>query len=238
MRYVCDKCNQLSNRKYNITKHILRKHNGIGIPIKSVQPVYQNNIDKAKKFKCPFCSLSSQRNYNITVHIRRKHRQVVNNRTDFKSNSSFIKRHYFNFPTDFDKFSFKDTTKQKSSFTKFLNFYCTSMLYISMMSRFQRTFNPNFPFLNTSWSKQREPLAQIVPSIDKKPEIRLDKLFENLEPEIEKLSPLLKPPKNSDLDSNNNIKNPIFEINTSNNLNSSSENNYENNTMQDWNEIS
>ena len=196
MIYVCGQCNQSSKRRYNITKHIVRRHSGIGIPIKSVQqPIYQNGIDKAKNFKCPFCSLRSKRAYNITVHIRRKHRQIVNNRTDFKSNSSFIKRHNFNFPPDFDRFSFKDTTKQKSSFTKFLNFYCTSMLYISMMSRFKRTFNPNFLFLNTSCPKKREPLAQIVTSIDNKPDIRIDKLFENLEPEIEKLISLLNPPK-------------------------------------------
>lgn len=240
MTYTCNKCSQSSRRKYNISKHIVRKHKGIGRPIKSVQPIYLNNIDKAKNFKCPYCSQRSKRPYNITVHVRRTHPKILDQRPDFdfKSNSFFTKRHYFNFPPDFNNFSFKDTPKQKSGFTRFLNFYCTAMLYLSMMSRLERRFNPNFLVLNTSCFKQMEPLAQNLTSTDKKPVIRLDKLFENLQPEIEKLISLLDHPKNTDLDLKSNIKNPVFEINTSNNCNYSIENKYEDNKIQDLNEIS
>ena len=192
---------------------------------------------KQKNFKCPFCSIRSKRNYNITVHIRRKHSKISDRCPDFdsKSNLSFTKKQYFNFPPDFNKLDIK---KQKTGFTRFLNFYCTGMLYIYMMSRFQRNF-PNFLFLNTYCSKRREPLTQTVPSIDYDPfNIRVDKLFENLEPEIEKLSPLLIPLKNSELYLNSNSTKPMFEINNSKNCNSSIENNYENNKIQDWNEIS
>ena len=59
-----------------------------------------------------------------------------------------------------------------------------------------------------------------------------------MQPEIEKLISLLDPPKNTDLDLKSDIKNPIFKINTSNNCNYSIENKYENNKIQNLNEIS
>ena len=65
--YNCPYCITTSKRKYNIIRHINRKHPGITIP---------NNLLSHSKnglYSCPYCITTSNRKYNMKEHINRKH---------------------------------------------------------------------------------------------------------------------------------------------------------------------
>lgn len=65
--YSCPNCTVASNRKYNIVRHIYRKHPGVYIPENMLPPT------KNGKYSCPYCITSSNRKYNLKEHINRKH---------------------------------------------------------------------------------------------------------------------------------------------------------------------
>ena len=65
--YNCPYCIIISNRKFNLKRHINRKHPGEGIP---------NNLLSYPKnglYSCPYCLTTSNRKYNLKEHINRKH---------------------------------------------------------------------------------------------------------------------------------------------------------------------
>lgn len=57
----------ISNRKYNIIRHINRKHPGTSVP-ENMLPHLKNG-----RYLCPSCPMTSNRRYNLKEHIRRKH---------------------------------------------------------------------------------------------------------------------------------------------------------------------
>src|SRR5215212_2271833 len=65
--YNCHYCLTSSTRKYNIKRHIKRKHPGNKIP--------DNLISHSKNglYSCPYCRTTSNRKYNMKEHIHRKH---------------------------------------------------------------------------------------------------------------------------------------------------------------------
>jgi hypothetical protein len=60
-----------SNRKYNVRKHLERKHEGSEIP--SYLLSSRDNNSKCGKYVCPYCEMSSNRKYNMKKHLERKH---------------------------------------------------------------------------------------------------------------------------------------------------------------------
>jgi hypothetical protein len=65
--YSCPYCTVASNRKYNMVRHIYRKHPGNYIPDNMFPPL------KNSKYSCPYCLTTSNRKYNLKEHIDRKH---------------------------------------------------------------------------------------------------------------------------------------------------------------------
>jgi hypothetical protein len=65
--YNCPYCIIISNRKYNMIRHINRKHPEMEIP--------NNLLSRFKKglYSCPYCLTTSNRKYNMKEHITRKH---------------------------------------------------------------------------------------------------------------------------------------------------------------------
>jgi hypothetical protein len=85
--HSCPYCIITSNRKYNIIRHIHRKHSGNEIP---------DNLfahSKSGLYACPYCSSTSNRKYNMKEHIHRKH--PVNKIPDnMKSTNKYFTRPY------------------------------------------------------------------------------------------------------------------------------------------------
>ena len=71
--YECPYCNLTSNRRYNLNKHIIRKHPGSEISPNLLSGSYQDINSKNGKYPCPYCNLTSNRRYNLNKHIIRKH---------------------------------------------------------------------------------------------------------------------------------------------------------------------
>jgi hypothetical protein len=65
--YPCPYCLITSNRRYNIVRHIYRKHPDNNIP-ENMLPLAKNG-----RYSCPYCLTTSNRRYNIKEHINRKH---------------------------------------------------------------------------------------------------------------------------------------------------------------------
>lgn len=65
--YNCPYCIIISNRKFNLRRHIIRKHAGEVIP--------DNLFSYSKNglYSCPYCFTASSRKYNLKEHINRKH---------------------------------------------------------------------------------------------------------------------------------------------------------------------
>ncbi len=60
-----------SNRKFNMRKHIERKHQNSEIPDYLLSAI--DNRSKYGKYVCPYCKINSNRKYNMRKHIERKH---------------------------------------------------------------------------------------------------------------------------------------------------------------------
>ncbi|HET9807808.1 MAG TPA: hypothetical protein VFP49_12950 [Nitrososphaeraceae archaeon] len=69
--YDCPHCEMFSNRKYNVRKHLERKHEGSEIPSYLLSSM--DNNSKCGKYVCPYCEMSSNRKYNMKKHLERKH---------------------------------------------------------------------------------------------------------------------------------------------------------------------
>lgn len=193
LRFSCNQCTQVSNRRYNLNTHILRKHDGVGLIVEIIKQFYQQDNNRLKKHCCPFCPQRSNRYYNITIHIKRKHSKNLSNR-DFRSNSKpnqTINSHFNPYP---NRFQFKNFIKPKNRFTKFWNFSQTVMLYNAFMTQFQ----PFIPCMHSSDIPAFQNSNFTTPSI----KISDDKLntkvltFEFLQPELDKLTSLLQPHDN------------------------------------------
>lgn len=65
--YTCHDCKTTSNRKFNMRRHIFRKHPGARIP----DNLFHHS--KAGIYSCPFCNHTSNRKFNMKEHIVRKH---------------------------------------------------------------------------------------------------------------------------------------------------------------------
>ena len=65
--YPCPYCLVTSKRRYNIVRHIYRKHPDNNIP-ESMLPLAKNG-----RYSCPYCLTTSNRRYNMKEHINRKH---------------------------------------------------------------------------------------------------------------------------------------------------------------------
>lgn len=68
MLYKCPFCVIVSNRRYNIKRHIFRKHPGKEIP-QTLPSLFKS----AALYSCPYCKTTSNRKYNMKEHINRKH---------------------------------------------------------------------------------------------------------------------------------------------------------------------
>ncbi len=68
MVYKCPFCVIVSNRRYNIKRHIYRKHPGKEIP-QNLPSLFNS----AALYSCPYCKTTSNRKYNMKEHINRKH---------------------------------------------------------------------------------------------------------------------------------------------------------------------
>ena len=65
--YNCPYCIIISNRKFNLRRHIIRKHAGEVIP-DNLFSYTKNGL-----YSCPYCFTTSSRKYNLKEHINRKH---------------------------------------------------------------------------------------------------------------------------------------------------------------------
>jgi hypothetical protein len=80
--YSCPYCLITSNRRYNIVRHIYRKHPDNNIP-ESMLPLAKNG-----RYSCPYCLTTSNRKYNMKEHINRKHfgEKIPNNLNSSQKN--------------------------------------------------------------------------------------------------------------------------------------------------------
>jgi hypothetical protein len=118
--YDCPRCEMASNNKYNMRKHIERKHQGSEIPAYLLSA--RDNRSKFGKYVCPHCEITSNRKYNMRKHIERKHQSseipaYLLSARDNYNNNGYIHRE----PQNFDVYS---RAKRKSS----VPFYETSFL--------------------------------------------------------------------------------------------------------------
>jgi hypothetical protein len=98
----CPYCTITSNRKYNMKKHIERKHPDLEIP-NNLLSVRDNN-SKDGKYGCLYCTITSNRKYNMKKHIERKHPdlEIPNNLLSVRdnyNNNGYIHREL---PQNFD----------------------------------------------------------------------------------------------------------------------------------------
>lgn len=218
MKFSCNQCAQVSNRRYNLNKHIRRKHDGVGLIIEITKHFDQQGINRLKKHYCPFCPQRSNRNYNIIMHIKRKHSKNFESSQDFRFNTTHNQTNNSHFNPYSNRLQFKNSIKPKSKFAKFLNFYQTVMLYHAFMNKFQ----PFIPYINPQDSSTFQNINSTTPSIKVYDDILNTKVltFEFLQPELDKLNSLLQPHDNIDLFDFNNQNNTIPEIKNSEKIDS------------------
>ena len=191
--YDCPHCKLTSNRKYNMKKHIERKHPGSEIP-NNLLSVRGTNL-KYGRYVCLHCKLTSNRRYNMKKHIERKHpgSEIPNNllsasynynnngyihrgpqnldvyfRAKHKSSVPFDATSYINNPFDEDILPILDTHKSnKNSHSIFWEMLRSVQLLNDLPTEYilpKRDFYLYNPMLNVNFSNHYK--NQPRPSVD------------------------------------------------------------------------
>jgi hypothetical protein len=155
--HTCPYCSVASNRKYNIVRHIYRKHPGNYIP-DNMFPLTKNG-----KYSCPYCLSTSNRKYNMKEHIERKHagakipddifyKKIFKNSTLISNTSSINFPSWLNYQNYIDPLSPPHDldNKKENTNNSFLKTILEFLKYRNIIQTDTIFQNPHF-YQNNNW---------------------------------------------------------------------------------------